>query len=73
MKTFELIKAYAQSKLIGYKALSVGEYSINGSVIKITYSYEFVYSSGSTDRIYNSDNYIEVDLLDYITWVFSQR
>jgi hypothetical protein len=71
METFELITAYAKSKLIGYKALSIEGYTINGSVIKIGYSYEFDWSNDATDRSY--DTYIEVELLDYITWVFNWK
>ena len=43
-------------------------YFINGSVIKIQYSYE---NSWINKRLY--DNYIEVELLDYITFLFNLK
>jgi hypothetical protein len=68
--TIELIEKYLLSLKLCYKELKLSEYSINGSIIKITYSY--LYDWGK-DRSYSSDNYIEVDLLDYIAFVFNCR
>jgi len=71
METFDLIEKYAKSKLNGYDELSINDYDINGSIIKIRYSYTYDWSTDKTDRSY--DNYLQVDLLDYITFVFNSK
>ena len=63
--TFELIEQYLLST-VDLKKVELVNYFINGSVIKIQYSYE---SPWIKERLY--DDYIEVELLDYITFLFN--
>ena len=63
--TFELIEQYLLS-ILTFKELKLDDYSINGSIIKLRYSYEY---SWCKDRSY--DNYTEIELLDYITFLFN--
>lgn len=68
--TNELIEKYLKSLNLGYLELQLESYSMNGSIIKIYYSYLYEWSQGS--RSYDSDNFIEVELLDYITFIFNK-
>ena len=63
--TFELIEQYLLS-IVNLTKVELVNYFINGSVIKIQYSYE---SPWINKRLY--DNYTEVELLDYITFLFN--
>lgn len=63
--TFELIEQYLLST-VNLTKVELVNYFINGSVIKIQYSYE---SPWINKRLY--DNYTEVELLDYITFLFN--
>ena len=63
--TFELIEQYLLS-VVDLTAVELLNYFINGSVIKIQYSYESIWIK---ERLY--DNYIEVELLDYITFLYN--
>ena len=65
--TFELIEQYLLST-VDLAKVELVNYFINGSVIKIQYSYE---SPWINKRRY--DNYIEVELLDYITFLFNLK
>lgn len=65
--TFELIEQYLLST-VDLTNVELVNYFINGSVIKIQYSYE---SPWTNKRFY--DNYIEVELLDYITFLFNLK
>ena len=65
--TFELIEQYLLST-VDLTKVELVNYFINGSVIKIQYSYE---SHWINKRLY--DNYIEVELLDYITFLFNLK
>ena len=65
--TFELIEQYLLST-VNLTKVELVNYFINGSVIKIQYSYE---NSWINKRLY--DNYIEVELLDYITFLFNLK
>ena len=65
--TFELIEQYLLST-VDLTEVELLNYFINGSVIKIQYSYE---SPWIKERLY--DNYIEVELLDYITFLFNLK
>ena len=67
--TNELIEKYLKSLNLGYKEIQLESYSMNGSIIKIYYSYLYEWSEG---RSYDSDNFIDVELLDYITFVFNK-
>ena len=65
--TFKLIEQYLLS-VVDLTSVELLDYSINGSVIKIQYSYESIWIK---QRLY--DNYIEVELLDYITFLFNLK
>ena len=65
--TFELIEQYLLST-VDLAKVELVNYFINGSIIKIQYSYE---SPWINKRLY--DNYIEVELLDYITYLFNLK
>ena len=70
--TFDLLEAYLFTIKIGYTDLRLNDYNLNGSIIKITYSYTESYSTNSDIESYeSSDNILEVDLLDYISFVFN--
>ena len=63
--TFELIEQYLLST-VDLTKVELINYFVNGSIIKIQYSYESLWTN---ERFY--DNYIEVELLDYITFLFN--
>ena len=65
--TFELIEQYLLS-VVDLPGVELLDYSVNGSIIKIQYSYESPYIN---TRLYN--NFIEVELLDYITFLFNLK
>ena len=65
--TFELIEEYLLST-VDLTKVELVNYFINGRVIKIQYSYE---NPWINKRSY--DNYIEVELLDYITFLFNLK
>ena len=65
--TFELLEKYLLS-ILTFKELKLDDYSINGSIIKLRYSYEY---SWCEDKNRSYDNYTEVELLDYITFLFN--
>ena len=67
--TFELIEQYLLS-ILTFKELKLDDYSINGSIIKLRYSYEY---SWCKDKSRSYDNYTEVELLDYITFLFNLK
>ena len=70
--TFDLLEAYLFTIKIGYTDLRLNDYNLNGSIIKITYSYTESYSTNSDIESYeSSDNILVVDLLDYISFVFN--
>ena len=65
--TFELIEQYLLST-VDLTKVELINYFVNGSIIKIQYSYESLWTN---ERFY--DNYIEVKLLDYITFLFNLK
>ena len=69
METFDLIEKYLFSVMSEYNYLNLRlyHYDINGSIIKINYRYDF----DEIDTCY--DNTLEVDILDYITFVFNSK
>ena len=69
METFDLIEKYLFSVIGKYNYLNLRlyHYDINGSIIKINYRYDF----DEIDTCY--DNILEVDVLDYITFVFNSK
>lgn len=70
METFDLLTKYLEQKT-SYKDITLNNYELNGSIVKITYSYNPDYE---WDRSYISyENEMEVDLLDYISFIFSTK
>ena len=69
METFDLIEKYLFSIKPNYLNLRLYEYTLNGSTIKINYNYSY----DEDDRNTSYDNILEVDLLDYITFVFNSK
>ena len=65
--TFELIEQYLLST-VDLTKVELINYFVNSSIIKIQYSYEILWTN---ERFY--DNYIEVELLDYITFLFNLK
>lgn len=67
--TFELIKQYLLSN-VDNKGVKLENYYIEDNIIKIKYSYQVIIDN----HIYPSyNNYIEVKLLDYITFLFNLK
>ena len=69
METFELLQKYLKEKL-NYKDIQLNDFIINGSIIKLTYSYNPDFD-WKKDYI-SYDNIIDIDLLDYITWIYNK-
>jgi hypothetical protein len=71
--TFELIELYFNS--VKSEVMEITDYTINGSIIKITYKryVEWITKEGKDESWWNYDNYIEVELLDYITFLFNLK
>ena len=69
METFDLIEKYLFSVMSEYNYLNLRlyHYDINGSIIKISYHYDF----DEIDTCY--EKILEVDVLDYITFVFNSK
>ena len=69
METFDLIKKCLFSVIGKYNYLNLRlyRYGINESIIRISYCYDF----DEIDTCYNS--ILEVDVLDYITFVFNSK
>ena len=65
--THELIEKYLFSIKTGYLNLRLYEYTLNGSTIKIFYNYDY----DNIDTSYG--NILEVELLDYISFLFNLK
>ena len=68
METFTLLEKYLEQNT-SKDDVRLADYSLNGSIIKLEYTYKFTYLSGEIDTMY--DGRMEIDLLDYITFVYS--
>ena len=73
--TFELIQEYFNSNLYDGEEKIVVDYTLNGTTIKIQYKkyVEWITKDGKDESWWNYDNYIEVELLDYITFLFNLK
>ena len=73
--TFELIEEYFKSTQDNYKEKSIIDYTLNGTTIKIQYKryIEWITKEGKYISWWNYNNYIEVELLDYITFLFNLK
>ena len=71
METFQLLEKYLLENInkSQYDEPRLSDFDLDGSIIKIKFGYVFTFYSGDKTIEYR---YIEVDLLDYITWVFNQ-
>lgn len=69
--TFELIKLYFNT--VKAEGTEITDYSINGSIIKIQYKnyVKWITKDGRDENWWDCDNYVEVELLDYITFLFN--
>lgn len=65
--THELIEKYLFSIKTNYLSLRLYEYTLNGSTIKINYNY------GYDDKDISYGNILEVELLDYISFLFNLK
>ena len=69
METFNLLEKYLNEN-VSYEDATLNDFEINGSIIKLRYSYNPNYD---WDKDYISyDNIIELQLLDYLTWIYNQ-
>lgn len=73
--TIELIQEYFNSNQCDYEEKFVVYYTLNGTIIKIQYkSYiEYITKDGKDEGWWDYDNHIEVELLDYITFLFNLK
>ena len=73
--TFELIQEYFNSNLYDGEKKIVVDYTLNGTTIKIQYKkyVEWITKDGKDESWWNYNNYIEVKLLDYITFLFNLK
>ena len=73
--TIELIQEYFNSNLYDGEEKIVVDYTLNGTTIKIQYKkyVEWITKDGKDESWWNYDNYIEVELLDYITFLFNLK
>ena len=72
METGDLLQKYLEEILSNQnlKDIFLYMYSINDSIINMEYSYNPNYE---WDKNYISyDNKIEIELLDYMTWIYNQ-
>ena len=73
--TFEPIEEYFKSTQDNYKEKSIVDYTLNGTIIKIQYRryVEYITKEGKDKGWWDYDNFIEVELLDYITFLFNLK
>ena len=74
--TFELIEEYFKSSTQdNYKEKSIVDYTLNGTTIKIQYKkyVEWITKDGKDESWWDYDNFIEVEFLDYITFLFNLK
>ena len=73
MTTFDLMELYFNT--VKTERMEITDYSINGSIIKIQYKryVEWIIKDGKDESWWDYDNYIEVELLDYITFLFNNK
>lgn len=68
METFGLLEKYLQENT-SYTDVTLNDYELNGSVIKLRYSYKPNYDWNKDYVSY--DNKMEIEMLNYITWVYN--
>ena len=67
METFDLLQKYLRENT-SYTDVTLTDYYMNGSLIKLNYFYK---SNYDWNKEYISYDKMEVDVLDYITWVYN--
>ena len=67
METFDLLQKYLRENT-SYLDVTLTDYEMNGSIIKLKYYYKPNYD---WDKEYISNDKMEVEVLDYITWVYN--
>ena len=70
METYSLLQKYLEENT-SRQHVRLTDYLINGSIVKLKYNYLFTYSSGNSDTMYDGE--LEIDLLDYITWIYNSK
>lgn len=68
METFDLLQKYLRENT-SYLDVTLTDYEMNGSVIKLKYYYNPHYDWAKEYVSYG--NIMEVEVLDYITWVYN--
>lgn len=68
METFDLLEKYLKQNT-SRDGVRLTDYWLNGRWVKLKYNYQFTYSSGETDTMYDGE--MEFEVLDYITWVYN--
>ena len=73
--TFELMEQCFNSTQDNCEKKVMLGYTLNGTVIKIQYKIyvEWITKEGKDKSWWNYDNFIEVELLDYITFLFNLK
>ena len=73
--TFELMEQYFNSTQDNCEKKSIVDYPLNGTIIKIQYKryVEWITREGKDKSWWDYNNYIEVELLDYITFLFNLK
>ena len=73
--TFELIQEYFNNRESTCKDEVMVDYTLNGTTIKIRYKryVEWITKDGKDESWWDYDNYVEVELLDYITFLFNNK
>ena len=69
MEKFNLLEKYLKEN-VSYEYTTLNDFEINGSIIKLRYSYNPNYDWQKDYVSY--DNVMEVQLLDYMTWIYNQ-
>ena len=69
METFNLLEKYLKEN-VSYEDTTLNDFETNGSIIKLRYSYNPNYDWQKDYVSY--DNIMEVQLLDYMTWIYNQ-
>ena len=73
--TLELIQEYFNTNVYNCEERIIVDYTLNGTTIKIQYKkyVEWITKEGKDESWWDYDNYIEVELLDYITFLFNLK
>ena len=69
MDTNNLIRKYVEEHVSSPVDVQLYDYEINGSIIKVQYSHNPNYE---WNKDYTSYSTMEIQLLEYITWIYNQ-